>query len=299
SSFFVELGFISFAIYLPIITCVMAVVGFIGRQVTSLINEEKVVEFKEFFNEKTVLVVFLIFLVAIFYLKGIVRVSIEHMQLSLLPSIMLLAVLFEIIKKNKILFSGALSVLALLCMATSLFSGYKKLAYNHNLVLNDLAGFIKVAAVSVKNIPQAERNDISTDPKSTSLFFVEGDRADAARFVNKNSEPDQRIYVGLTRHDKIFVNDVSAYFMANRLPATKWHHFDPGLQSSEKIQSQIIIDLEKAKPNYIWIESTWNEVNEPNDSAISSGVKILDEYIIKNYLPAKSFGQILILKRKV
>lgn len=173
------------------------------------------------------------------------------------------------------------------------------MTHNHNLVLSDPVGFIKVAAASAKNTPQDERNNISTDPKSISLFFVEGDRADAARFIDLISALDQRIYVGLTRHDKIFVNDVSAYFMANRLPSTKWHHFDPGLQSSEKIQSEIIMDLERSKPNYIWIESTWNGVNEPNDSAISSGVKILDEYIVKNYLPVKSFGQIVILQRKV
>jgi len=275
----------------------MVAIGFFGKQVASLVSTGDGERAKSFFNEKSVLAVFLTFLVAMFYLKGIVRVSIEHMQLSLLPSIMLLAVLAGIIKKNKILFAAALSVVALSCLATALLSGYKKLAHNHNLVANDLKGFIKASKAS-GNAQRANSSEASIDPKSMAPFYVEGDRANAVRFIQENTAPGERIYVGLTTHDKVFVNDVSAYFMANRLPITKWHHFDPGLQSSEKIQSEIIDDLDKSKPNYIWLESTWNGVNEPNDSALSSGIKMLDGYILQHYLPAQTFGQIVILRRR-
>ena len=299
SSFFVGFGFISISIYLPLVICVAVMVGFFLRQVTDFFSYEEVVDSRKCINEKGVLVVFIAFLVALFYLKGMVRVSVEHVQLALLPSIMLLGVLFEIAKKEKILFRGALSVLALFCIVAASLSCYKKLAYNHNLVLNDLAGFIKFSVAPTKKTDQFYHNNLSVGEISTSLFFVADDRSAAVDFINKNSTPGQRIFVGLARHDKVFVNDVSAYFMANRLPSTKWHHFDPGLQTSENIQSEIIVDLEKTKPNYIFIESTWDDVNEPNDSAVSSGVKILDEYILKNYLPAKSFGKISILQRKL
>jgi hypothetical protein len=121
---------------------------------------------------------------------------------------------------------------------------------------------------------------------------VDPDREAAIRFIVQNTSPDERIFIGLSRHDKIFVNDVSSYFQANRLPATKWHHFDPGLQTSAKIQSEIINDLERNKPGYIWLESTWENFSESNESANSSGVTILDEYIRGKYKLDRNFGQI-------
>ncbi len=128
---------------------------------------------------------------------------------------------------------------------------------------------------------------------------MDPDREAAIRFIVQNTSPDERIFIGLSRHDKIFVNDVSSYFQANRLPATKWHHFDPGLQTSAKIQSEIIDDLERNKPGYIWLESTWENHSEPNESVISSGVTILDEYIRGKYKLEQSFGQISVWQRRI
>ena len=130
------------------------------------------------------------------------------------------------------------------------------------------------------------------------MFFTDDDRTAAIQFIQQNTSPEQRTFIGLARHDKIFANDVSAYFLTNRLPATKWHHFDPGLQTSTEIQNEIIANLEASKPQYIWIESTWDGMREPNDSAKSSGIKILDEYIANYYQRFQTFGTISILQRK-
>lgn len=298
SSFFRGSGYISLAIYLPAIICAAAAIGFIGRQIGEPVNPRKISELKIAFFEKELFAIFLGSLAVIFYLKGIVRVSIEHMQLALLPSIILLAVLFEIARKDKVIFKFSLALLAILSISTAMLSGYVKLARNHNLVQDNFSRFVEIA-ISDENRVQFDNYAAPDDEKVTSLAFVDGERADAVRFIKKATTANQRIYVGLTRHDKIFVNDVSAYFMADRLPSTKWHHFDPGLQSSERIQTEIIAELENVKPNYIWLESTWNSINEPNDSAISSGIKVLDEYILNKYIPAKIFGEITILQRKL
>ena len=51
----------------------------------------------------------------------------------------------------------------------------------------------------------------------------------AADFIQQLTQPDDKIYVGAGRHDKIFASAVMLYFLADRLPATKWHELHPGV----------------------------------------------------------------------
>ena len=74
------------------------------------------------------------------------------------------------------------------------------------------------------------------------------DNVDAVQFVQTITKPEDYLFVGTGRHDKIFANNILFYFLANRRPATKWHHFDPGLQTSAEIQREIITELEVKRP---------------------------------------------------
>jgi len=159
-------------------------------------------------------------------------------------------------------------------------------------------GFFKLLLSSDLSSIDDNTEISSIDPKQLYSFFVDRDREAAIHFIAQNTNPTDRIFVGLTRHDKVFANDVSSYFIAKRLPATKWHHFDPGIQTSSEVQSQMINDFDQNKPRYIWLESTFNDVNEPNDSAKSSGIRILDEYINVRYQVVRIFGNISVLSRK-
>jgi hypothetical protein len=102
----------------------------------------------------------------------------------------------------------------------------------------------------------------------------------------------------VTRHDKIFANDNLIYFAADRLPATRWSHFDPDLQTSLEIQTQMVHELEVAVPPYVVIDAEFDAVQEPNDSSRSSGVTVLDDYLHKTYQPIQTFGQMTIWQRK-
>ena len=229
-------------------------------------------------NANEFLIIFSL-LTVMFYMKGLVRVSIEHMQLALIPSMMILAFLIEIAIINTKSFKAIIVVVSAISFGTALISGYQKISHKNGLVFYDFPRFYELRS------------------NSKSAFIVEKDRNAAIRFIVQNTAQNERVFIGLTRHDKIFINDVSSYFQTNRLPATKWHHFDPGLQSSFEIQSKIIDDLEQNKPRYIWLESTWDKVNEPNESANSSGIIILDEYIHREYKLAQNFGKILVWQR--
>jgi hypothetical protein len=226
-------------------------------------------------------------------MKGLVRVSVEHVQLALITSMMVLALLVEMATSDTRWFRVITGTVIAISFTAALTSGLNKI-YNQRLdfVFFDLPNFYKLLSTPNTSTIEYNSTDTTIIPKKLSAFFVDRDRDAAARFIMQNTTSDERIFVGLTRHDKIFVNDVSSYFQMNRLPATKWHHFDPGLQSSADIQYQIIADIKKYKPHYLWLESTWNDVNEPNESAISSGITVLDKYIRDHYESVQNFGQI-------
>jgi len=82
----------------------------------------------------------------------------------------------------------------------------------------------------------------------------------------------------------------------NRKSATKWHHFDPGLQTSAPIQQEMVGELQRAKPKLIVIVSDWAEAQEPNDSALSSGVTVLDDYLRQAFEPVATFGPNTVLR---
>jgi hypothetical protein len=123
-------------------------------------------------------------------------------------------------------------------------------------------------------------------------FLPEDDRVRTIEFIDSHTTPEQRLYVGTTKHDRIYANDNLIYFATQRLPATMWSHFDPGLQNSYGIQTQMIHELEVNAPPYIVLDSEYDLLREPNDSAKSTGVTLLDDYIHNKYQHIKTFGNL-------
>ena len=130
------------------------------------------------------------------------------------------------------------------------------------------------------------------------LFSTDAERVAAARYVIKITEADDRILSATGRHDKIFVNDIAFYFLVGRLPGTRWHQYDPGVQTSEAVQREMISELEANDVKIIVENTTWDLMMEPNRSALSSGVTLLDSYIERNFQKDRQFGAITILRRR-
>jgi hypothetical protein len=125
----------------------------------------------------------------------------------------------------------------------------------------------------------------------------DNDRIHAIEFIDSQTRPDQPLFVGQTKHDKIFANDNLTYFAAQRLPATRWSHFDPDLQNREDVQRQMIRELEASTPPYVLLDSEFDLHWEPNDSSISSGVTLLDDYLSSKYRKVDSFGVMSVWQR--
>lgn len=129
------------------------------------------------------------------------------------------------------------------------------------------------------------------------FYALSEERRQAIDFIRDNTREDERILVASGRHDKVFVSDAAFYFLAERLPATRWHQYDPGVQTTETVQTEIISDLEENRVRFLVQDASWDDVREPNQSALSSGVRRLDSYIAQNYTPVWREGAITILER--
>jgi hypothetical protein len=103
----------------------------------------------------------------------------------------------------------------------------------------------------------------------------------------------KRIFVALDRDDKILINSVALYFAVGRLPGRRWHQFDPGLQTRADIQTAIT-DLQRNQVRRIVRDASFEDASEPNGSARSSDIKLLDHYLDKNYRRVASSGNVAI-----
>jgi hypothetical protein len=234
----------------------------------------------------------------LFYSKGFVRVSPIHMSLSIIPAfIVLAAVTHRIVLRPSL---SAILAIGFALLATVIPS-LPATVYVAKQVSHNVASSLRVTNNQLP-INLETMTNISCKPElyleRARCFSLPTDMIKALEFVYDHSVQGEKIFVGVGRHDKIFINNIAFYFLADRPPATKWYHFDPGLQTSNLIQSKIVADLEADMPRFVVLDTEWDEINEPNGSSVSSGVNTLDNYIDSKFLDVADFGPFRILGRK-
>jgi hypothetical protein len=221
------------------------------------------------------------------YLKGWVRISVIHASGAIIVALILLPMLWK--RAN-----GAPMRRAFVIMCTALAVVPTVFALKATLAtaagnLPFVAGFFLRGAAGC---------DAPLQLRRVACVHIGEARTAAIKFVVEHVPEGERLFAGTTRHDKIFVNDNLIYFAAGRLPATHWHHYDPGLQTRADIQLQMVAELERQAVRTIVLSSEWDTIMEPNASALSSGVTILDDYIRMHYEKVEQYGPISILARR-
>lgn len=91
-----------------------------------------------------------------------------------------------------------------------------------------------------------------------------------------------RIFVALPQHRRIWINDVGFYFQAQALPATRHHELYALVATTGPVQEEIVRDLERWRPPFVVVAPV-KIVDEPNASAETSSVRVLDDYIATHY----------------
>jgi hypothetical protein len=229
--------------------------------------------------------------------KGVVRVGAAHMSLAVIPAMLILAGLLSANARRRVpigfsVFLGAALLVCVKLTATAYDMASGRLDSNVSRLMwqNE----------SDKPPKDAQERGDSCRPlaglERVACFYLGADQEAAVHYIQENTATSDSIFVGTLQHERIFINNVGFYFIAARRPATKWYHFDPGLQTTAVIQRLMIADLLRAQPKYIVLDSQWDRWREPNESAKSSGVRLLDEFIAHNYERAAKFGSLTILK---
>jgi hypothetical protein len=232
-----------------------------------------------------------------FCAKGFIRTSNIHMAMALISSTVLLAQLaacWPMQGRRSRAITGVLLALSLLFAGLAAHEGARRAVANLRWA----------ASGTLWDMPQTwqalQAGPCRMPPNLARMACVplDHDTIETIRYIAQHTLPSDRIFVGLPRHDRIFANDIALYFEAGRQPATKWYHFDPGLQTTAPIQRDMIADLQRTKPKLIVIEDIFQDTNEPNGSAKSSFVTILDTYISGAFRPVARFGDYLVLQPK-
>ncbi len=230
----------------------------------------------------------------LFFFKGWVRVSPIHMALSIVPSLVIMAVWQIELRSGaaKILFGLGITCLLFISLAP-MWNALARFAENLAWAA-DGRGLLN----SVFSLARSENG--SCFPRAglerIRCFYISREQAAAILYIEEHTAENEPIFVGLNRHDKIYINDILFYFLSKRPSVTKWHQFDPGVQTSMEIQSEMVGELQRRRPRYVVLSSEWDGVEEPNESGHSSGVTLLDQFLRANYRFVATFGKTAILE---
>ncbi|AEG50393.1 hypothetical protein Sphch_2752 [Sphingobium chlorophenolicum L-1] len=271
-----------FVIYLPILAffiSISEIFKIYSRKKIGLLNNYKRIHFA--------LILIFTPLAAILYYKGVVRVSPMHMIMSFIPSLLLFSIFFTRAwgKDTTSGHIGAVLILALAFWAT--------VPPALERVISDLEqGKTPLNILLAHEVLSERRSKDRNCPNSPrmALSYQDYDYDMAGKYIRRFTEQNEKIFVGLDRHDKIFVNSVYLYFSSERNPGTHWHQFDPGIQTRSDIQSNIVNDIRKNRVRWVIRDGNFENVHEPNKSSQSSGVHILDHYLAGRYHRVARFG---------
>ncbi len=230
----------------------------------------------------------------VFFAKAAVRVSLIGMAMSLVTTIALAAILSQSSSGRGRIRVG---ILGLPLVGAAAFT-LSCLHADFNQFERNLAWATNPASWELSDtgvIPEPGSCRMPPGLERLACFRVTPAELETIRYVQQHTVPGEPVFVGLSHHDRILVNDVLLYFVADRRSVTKWHQFDPGVQTTLAIQQRIVSELRRASPRLIVLEATWDNDREPNDSAISSGVTELDDFIRSAFEPVVTFGENTVL----
>ena len=240
----------------------------------------------------------LAFLVSAMLLKLIVRPHIAHMIQVLVPGIVLAAVLLQV---PDVRFRAIVSPFLGLALLGLCIHPLARLVVSleHPQLNNQITWEAQDAADGIPRSFFESLSDPPPGPPRARYFAIDEDQAAAIDYVRAHSEESERIYVGLHRHDRIWINDILFYFLAERGSATRYHELDPGLANTALIQEEIIFELAQDQTRLVVLLTIDDRAfTEPNDSSISTGITLLDEYIRENYTPVFEAGRYQVLRRR-
>jgi hypothetical protein len=139
---------------------------------------------------------------------------------------------------------------------------------------------VPLLLVTTTLLPSQQASDAEQTPRG---------QAQAIQFIQERVTDSERIFVGNVRHDISASNDVMFYFLSRRQNATRYDDLLAVRVNRLVVQEEIIQSLEINRVRYVVLFSGFF-YGEPNQSSLSSGVTLLDDFIRENYTVEAEFG---------
>ena len=116
-------------------------------------------------------------------------------------------------------------------------------------------------------------------------------------YVRAHAPGHAPVLVAPPRYDRVRVGDPMLNVLLDRPNPTRYDVVQPGVVTTAKVQREMARDLRSAPVVVRWVSALARE-REPNGSARSSGVFVLDRAIARGYRPAARFGDYVVLVRR-
>lgn len=126
-------------------------------------------------------------------------------------------------------------------------------------------------------------------PKQKAPFIKE-----VVSFVRNNTADNEKIFVGNASHIETSGTELMFYFLSDRLPATGYYTFQPGLTDQPKVQKEMVESIKK-DVNLIVLA----EIPEPEGIDAEEVHSPLDTYIRGNCISIKDIGPYHVYRKKV
>jgi hypothetical protein len=142
-------------------------------------------------------------------------------------------------------------------------------------------------------IPAAVADGVRTSPADAAALRR------VLRVVRERARPGRPVLVAPPRFDRVRVGDPLLGVLMQRPNPTRYDVMQPGLVTTAKVQREMARDLVRSRAPVVvrWLAPTARE-REPNGSARSSGVRLLDRTIAARYRSVARYGDYLILVRR-
>jgi hypothetical protein len=228
----------------------------------------------------------------LFFLKGMVRINEIQMLPAIVPALIVFAVVTSRGWRSGIRLRAATVLGALVVLVPSIDALKEQVGHSYRAKDRAVVQWLAARIGLIEPLPDTET--ACRTAATTGIAKLLPDYVRAVNYLDAYSRPDERILIGLKRHDIVPGNAMALYFVANRRPATHWAEYDPGQQTRADIQLQMIDELKRYAVRWIVRDGSFDYHNEPNDSSKSSGVKLLDHYIDQNYREVAASGKVSI-----
>ncbi len=124
-------------------------------------------------------------------------------------------------------------------------------------------------------------------------------------FIRRNVGEDERIYVGLARHDATVIGNMRFYYLSQRRNCCRYDELHPGVTDRIDVQREIIDAIQEHQVRCIvlwkfgWDESVLDGVRARNAAAVEgAGSDLLDRFIDSNFETIARYGEYKLMWRK-